>query len=249
MTTVTDDDMTGPLYSLTAPSVPVRRRDIRHLTHPRRARSVTACAAVLATVSAAWWLAFATEDERLIFAPVLLIVNIAFGFVAVLYARDGMLPLFESGTVYVTATVLYSIFPLLNFAAGGMAWVEGADPRLRAYQMTAQEVGVFAWRHVLYLSSFVIAYLTVRRSPRLRFYSAPRPDRATEVSLLILFLPLVGYTYALAAYIGPVQSVYQGGTGAELLQRAPYVVAQITHVVFSMRFTVKHSLPGSRSRS
>jgi hypothetical protein len=224
-----------------APSVPVapRRGTVRHSAVPRRGGSVIACAILLATLSAAWWFGVATEDQRVVFAPALIIFNIAFGFVAILYRRDGILPLFESGTLYVSATMLYSLYPLLNFAAGGMAWAGGSDWRLQGYGMTAQEVGAFAWRHVLFLSSFVIAYLTVRGSPRLRFYSAPRPDRATEVSLSILFITFVGYTYALGAYIGPVQSVYQGGTGAELLQRAPYIVAQITHVVFSMRFTVK----------
>ena len=99
--------------------------------------------------------------------PALAIVIISLFFVVTLWKRDGVLPVFELGTVCVTATALYSFVPLLNFMAMGLTWTF-ADGRLLAYNPSPEEVGSFAWRHVLYLLSFVAAYLYVRGTASVR---------------------------------------------------------------------------------
>jgi hypothetical protein len=228
-----------------APSVvvhrpPRQRRRAVHVSFGVRALRWTAW--LLAALSAAWLLFFASGDQRWVFTPVLLMVNVGFLYLTHLYARDGVLPLFEIGTVYLAALVVYSVVPLLNFAAGGMTWTEWSDPRLREWMPNAREVGTFAFRHVLFLVTFTGAYLLLRRNHLPRTDRPPRPDTATAVAIAVWFLILTAYFPLLDLFVGRIPTVYEGGTGFELRQRAPYIVAQLTHIVMVMQLTLKQAI-------
>ncbi len=134
------------------------------------------------------------SEHRQIWLPVLLIVNVAVFFLASVWGReDGEpVPLFEIGTVYCAALVLYSLIPFLNYLSGGMRWTELSDKRLWAYSSTPEEIGRFAWNYVVYFSSFAAAYLCARN----RSASQKRVGRISDSPpLLIIVLPLAALLF------------------------------------------------------
>ena len=99
---------------------------------------------------------FLTEhDYRYLLAPILAMATIGVVHVSLLWERDGVLPLFEIGTIWLLGTLVYSIVPFVGFLAAGLQWPASADGRLLAYQFDAEEIGGYAWRHVVYIAAFV----------------------------------------------------------------------------------------------
>ena len=90
-------------------------------------------------------------------------------YVVVLRRRDGELPVCELGSVCVLITALYGSVPVLGYWLGGLQWSHFSDARLSASAMTPADVARIAWRYVVYLGSFIVAYLAWRgrRAPRL----------------------------------------------------------------------------------
>jgi hypothetical protein len=213
----------------------VRRRVVHHLR---------LFALLFAAACAVWLAGFATADQRSIFTPAALIVAIALFFAGQLYDRDGVLPLFEVGTMFVAAASVYSLVPLLSFVTGGMTFaIPFADPRLQAYAPSAAEVGAFSYRYVLYLACFAAAYLLVRRRARPVGGAVPHTDQATVVAIVICVLAGSAYLFALNVMAGSISNPYAGGTGLEWRERLPYFVLQITNVVVMTTATLELVLP------
>lgn len=188
------------------------------------------------------WVAFMTADERWVWSPGIAVVSIAALFVTTLWDRDRRLPVFELGTLTVAATVVYALFPLMNFTAGGYTWSDG---RLLQYAPTPRQVGVFAWNYAIYLASFAVVYLVARGGRRLPMDALVEPPRSTRVVLFGAFL-------AAGAFILSVQTLYGvqfNPSYAEVLageargtSELPYVLQQIANNVWGILFALKLGL-------
>jgi len=180
-------------------------------------------------------------DVRAVFAPAVAVIAVTMLYLVVLTRRQGYLPVFEAATFFVLATAIYTVVPLVQFAMSGMRAVNQGDYRLFSWAPTPEQFGGFAWRHVLLLTTFVLVYLVVRgkRLWRERTFAPPPPMTMWVIITLVVLLR--AYFVALGVYVGPVVSVYEGGTGSELLQ-LPHVVLQITNVLQMMLLTLKQCL-------
>jgi len=96
-------------------------------------------------------------------APVLAAGSLFTFFIVVLRHRDGRLPVFEIGSVCAGITALYAMVPLVGFWLGGLKWSPLSDGLLYSNPPTIGQIAGVAWRYVLYLASFVAAYLWHQR--------------------------------------------------------------------------------------
>src|SRR5512138_1834610 len=100
-----------------------------------------------------------SADQRYIAIPGLACLLIVLWLWVVLWTKDGKIPLFDVGAICALITLLYTIFPLMNYWSDGLQFGPLSDPRLQAYRVTPAELGAFHLRHTLYLAAFVAAYL------------------------------------------------------------------------------------------
>ncbi len=181
------------------------------------------------------------KDLRAVLAPLFVTAAMTLCYLVVLTNRQGHLPLFEAATYFVLATAIYTIVPLLQFIMSGMECPNSGDYRLFVWDPTPQQFGGFAWRHVLLLTTFVATYLLVRGKRLWGMREFIRPPRTMLYVIVALVLVLNGYFYVLNMYFGPAVSVYEGGTGTEILE-LPLFVRQITNVLLIVRLTLKQCL-------
>jgi hypothetical protein len=123
--------------------------------------------------------------------PVLLPVGVA-SFIAIwtwraLTSKDGSLPIFDVGALFTFVVLLYSVVPLLGYLAGGLAFSLLSDSRLASYDPTAEEMGAFAWRYVLFLAAFCATYVLLRTRARLpaESRSVDQRDPAMAASVVL----------------------------------------------------------------
>ena len=64
---------------------------------------------------------------------------------------EGQIPLFDMGYVLIFFTILYSAYPLFSFAMSGFQWGAITDYRLRTYNVTSRELGMFSLHHLAYI--------------------------------------------------------------------------------------------------
>ncbi len=195
---------------------------------------VAAGAGLLSRLDAAQWH---------VAAPALAIVVISALFLATLNGRDGVLPIFEVGTMTVVATTAYALIPLLAFLLSGMTWTVLSDSRLLTYHPTAQQVGAFFWRHVVYLASFAAVYLVMRGRAVAMERTIDGPDTSTQAAIFGLLGLIVVYFWLLQVGAGVSYNLsyedVRQGTG--LQTQLPYLVQQITNNVASMRLVLKYA--------
>lgn len=197
----------------TPPPQAVRRRQRHYLLPPRERLIVLA---LLVALASAFVIVLADADHRAILLPLFSCINLAFFFFAILYRRDGELPVFESGALFVGATLMYSVWPLLNFIVSDLRWQIPSDFRLAAYDPTPQQMGAFAWNHVLYLGTFVVVYLVLRgrwRVPRVRLHVPP----ATQTAVIVTFVVMMFLVELMMSIVLPPEarlSPYEGGNFA-----------------------------------
>jgi hypothetical protein len=144
-------------------------------------------AALLASVAG---LMLVGPVSRPVVLPLLAVANLFLFFIIVLQNRDGRLPVFEIGSVCVGITSLYAAVPLLGFWLGGLRWSPQSDALLYRHPPSMAEIMGVAWRYVLYLASFVAAYIFFRgrsgfASPNLR--PVDRPTKFVVVAALVGF--------------------------------------------------------------
>src|SRR5438067_9772757 len=115
-------------FSAASAERPSRAFVRRILAPPRHRRRRLAFAVnVAAWLVAAAAVALAKPDDRFLLAPALALAAIVVLFFSVLWARDGIAPVFESGSLCVLATAMYAIFPLAGFYAMHGQWYMNAD--------------------------------------------------------------------------------------------------------------------------
>ncbi len=216
--------------SVTArPAIPLHRRRPQPL--PQSRNRLIFLALFCAFGSAVFLVFFAGAEVRPILIPLLVCLNLPLFFVAILYRRDGELPVFESGTLWVAATAVYSTFPLVNFLAGGMRWQPPSDWRLVMYDPRPEEMSALAGYHVLYLATFVVVYLILRGKARVPRVFAPVPA-SVHTAVIVTFVVMTVVVQMVKFVVLPPEasiSVYAGGNFA-YRANVPYVFLQFLNI-------------------
>ena len=189
-------------------------------------------------------LALMGEDLRLIAAPGLVSIAIVVSLWYLLGNRDGAPPLLDAGFICVLATLVYTVYPLINFWAGDLSFGILGDSRLSGLHLSPAEVGAFHWRHVLYLLCLSVFYVIARRPAPIDAGDVEVPDRATVGFLLVLFIVLSGYFFVLEALTGAsfAYSYSELESVVESYSQLPLVVLQISTKLFSILFLLKLAL-------
>ena len=171
---------------------------------------------------------FAPENQLLVFVLTSQI-SIAIGLLWFLGRVEGQIPLFDMGYVLIFFTILYSAYPLFSFAMSGFQWGAITDYRLRTYNVTSRELGMFSLHHLAYIMALVLGYVALRnRSVRLS--ELPRKANTDPVSASLIFLSYIG----IVAYFQTLQLL----SSIEL----PYIILQINHNLASIKFVLSIAL-------
>jgi len=221
------------MTSSDAATIPPRRRVLfRRIraSAPSRRRSIAFGynAAIMIAIVIALFLM--KRDDRVLAAPMLALAEIVVLFLSVLWARDGVPPVFESGTLCILATALYGIFPLLGFLMMHGEWYRNADKRLFAYAFVPSDLGMFGWRYVVYTASFALAYLAIRRRAYVKSTAFEIPPRRTAVAaIIIVFVVLYLFKVALSSVYGYELDLSYAESYKQIaaVGRMPYFVLQV----------------------
>jgi len=185
--------------------------------------------AILGAVMALYAVA---EDERVLAMPMLALAELAFLHLTVLWARDGQLPLFEVGTLWVLATCVYGIFAMLGFILMHGVWDQQSDWRLQQYPFVGSRLAKLGWECFVYAASFVAIYLPIRgRAVITREFVPPRAT--TVFAVLTLYAIVYGTRLALNLMYG---------FDADSVSRMPYMVQQLSHNVVNAVIVVEQAV-------
>lgn len=93
--------------------------------------------------------------------------------------------LFDVGMFCALATLVYTVYPLVNYWADGFQFGILSDNRLRVYNPDPLEMCLFHLRHVFYLFSFVAAYALLRGRGPVETGNVITPNRSTRQVILL----------------------------------------------------------------
>ena len=138
-------------------------------------------------------LVFMTNDELSIAGPGFACVFIVAWLYFTLSYRDQNIPVFDVGMFCALITLLYSVYPLVNYWVGGFDFGILGDTRLATYKPNPSEVGFFHWRHVVYLFFLVFFYSAFRGKGIVVAGNFDKPSRITTQIVISTFVILTGY--------------------------------------------------------
>jgi hypothetical protein len=186
-----------------------------------------------------------SEDQKAIVAPAVASALIVGTMASVLWRRQRCLPVFDVGMMCAAVTLLYVVFPLINYLTNDLSFPVGSDDRLQQMQIMPNELGAFHWRHVLYLFSFCLTYTIFAKS---KVPTGPVEDagrgvtQMTIVSLLLIeaYFALVSVATGYKYFVGyeEMRSWYSTGN----VPNAPLLVLQISNGVLGIWLVCKLAL-------
>lgn len=192
-------------------------------------------AAVVAVVS------LVSPDNVPVVLPLLACGAVGASLFCILWRRrDGTAALCEIGALYAAVVLMYTLFPLVGFLAGGLRYAATNDGRLYVLQPAPWQIGRVGWYGTVHLLAFVVAYLAVRgRLPR-RPPRFERPDRALLIALILCYaviqLFLVGVARAYGLSAGSYAETYL------LASRLPLPLAQLSNHLGGARLVLEVAL-------
>ena len=182
------------------------------------------------------------EDLRDVAVPLVVLLNTALWFLLVLARRDGAPPILEIGPVCLGFTLMYAAYPLAGYIVSDGAWSALTDNRLQRWSPDARELGAFAWRYVVYVGAFALAYLVVRPRDRRPLARVRGPSGAETAVIVWLALATLTYFSALwvlfgVSYNPSYEDVRLGVIG--LPRDLPLLQQQISHNLRGMLMLLK----------
>jgi hypothetical protein len=173
-------------------------------------------------------------EQRVVVAPICVLVAIVVALIILLWKRDDSLPYFDVGLFCVVVTGLYLIYPLVAFLFSGLAWTELSDNRLAFYDPTASEFARIGWWGVAYLASFAGAYALVRKSPAANVATGLRsPGKGAIAAMVALLILVMVFTQTVQAVFGVDTNPTYGPEGVPVAN-APLVLQQILAKVYGI---------------
>lgn len=142
------------------------------------------------------------EDLRDVAIPLVMLLNTAVWFLLILARQDGAPPILEIGPLCAGFTLLYAAYPLAGYLLAGGAWTAMTDSRLQQWTPDARELGAFAWRYVVYLAAFAVAYLAVRWRSRMPAIGVRRLSGGETFVIVWVMLAILTYFTGLWVLFG-----------------------------------------------
>jgi len=230
---------------MTTATMPLPRRRMRANVDRRSRRRWQAAALNLALILLALVIeAMVPRDARPLLAPALTLAALGLFFLTALWVREGRAPVFETGTLWVGATTIYGMIPMIGFAMMRGQWDPMSDSRLQAYPYKPQLLAHFGWNYVIYELAFVVVYLLIRGNASVRTTFLRKPSRPQfwailavfgGIELMRLFMKYV-YGFDLEVAYTDLDQLAAAAT------RVPYVLLQVSHNVLSAKLVVQQAL-------
>jgi hypothetical protein len=186
------------------------------------------------------------NDEIYIAIPGFACIIMFLCFLTLLWRRDKQMPFFDIGMFCAFAILVYTVYPLMNYWAGGMQFGIFSDARLFRYDVKPFELGLFHLRHVLYFFFFIVFYLLFRRKGALVTGNIIFPRQSTMHLIAISLLFLTAYFFVLRWETGIVYNPsYTSGEYFKNFQRLsdlPIILVQISGKLQGIFFISKLAL-------
>jgi len=200
--------------------------------------------AILLSASA---LAFMTADQRYVAAPGLACVIMVLWLWMVLWDRDHKVPFFDVGVFCALATLVYTVYPLINYWVDGLQFGILSAGRLYLYNISPAELGFFHLRHVLYLFSFVVFYSVFRGRGTIEVGNVSSPSPSTRHVIVLFFLLFIGYFFLLGMLTGDIHSSPKTygeriAIGLRVTSNMPLLLLQISGKLRGILFVFKLAL-------
>ncbi|MFH1935275.1 MAG: hypothetical protein ABIN18_27355 [Pseudomonadota bacterium] len=167
-----------------------------------RIKNRTTPVVLLALLLSTFALAFMTADQRYVAVPGLACVVMMLWLWMTLWDRDHKIPFFDVGVFCALATLVYTVYPLVNYWVDGLQFGILSDSRLHSYGISPAELGFFHLRHVLYLFSFVVFYSVFRGRGTIGVGNVSSPSRPDRQVIFLFFVLLTGYFFFLEMTTG-----------------------------------------------
>jgi hypothetical protein len=191
-------------------------------------------------------LVFMTENAFYIAAPIVACIVVVLWLCLKLWDRSKVVPFFDIGVFCALATLIYSVYPLINYWVDGFRFGSLSDYRLQQYYIAPAELGFFHLRHVLYLCSFVIFYLAYRGDRTAEVGNISIPSRSAQHIIILFVVILTGYFLLLQILTGVnYNSSYESEARNQHLsavQNLPLIIVQISGKLGGILFLFKLSL-------
>jgi hypothetical protein len=169
---------------------------------------------------------------------------IAVVFLAHLYFVDRQLPVFDLGAITLLATAVYCTVPLLGFWFAGLRFTEFSYLPLYRYAPLPRDVGGFAWRHVLYLGCFALAYAVTRGRARVATGQIRALRSSAIAALFVLAALLLAYFAVLQFWFGVSYDPSYSDLGTVVAPETvlPLILRQLSQNMFAMIVLIKACL-------
>jgi hypothetical protein len=196
--------------------------------------------AILACVAA---VAFMTADERYVAVPGFACVIMFLWLWMTLWDRDRGIPFFDAGVFCALATLVYTVYPLVNYWVDGLQFGFLSDWRLQQLDISPRDLGFFHLRHVLYLFSFTVAYLAFRGKGTIETGNVVIPRRSTRQVIFLFFILFSCYFILLQVATGInyntsyESDAFEQNTAA--IASAPLLILQISGKLGGILFIFK----------
>lgn len=192
-------------------------------------------------------LVFMREDQRYVAAPGLACVVMVLWLWMTLWDRDHEIPFLDVGVLCALATLVYTVYPLINYWVNGLQFDFLSDSRLQSYHISPAELGFFHLRHVLYLFSFVIFYSFFRGRGTINVGNVSPPKRSTQLIIVFFFLILSGYFFLLGMLTGADYSQAKTygdriAIGVNVTSTMPLLLLQVSNKLRPILFIFKLAL-------
>lgn len=175
--------------------------------------------------------------------PALLCVIAVFLLWMRLWIKDGVMPFVDVGVFCALATLIYTVYPVVNFLAGGLDFGLLADFRLLSYKISPLQFGMFHMRHVLYLLSFAACYGMFRKSNRIiTGYVEPVRRSYSRVAFIVFVLFSIFFLMLHFAFGVTFNTSYETDTYSQnmaVLGSLPLLALQILTKLWALLFLFK----------
>lgn len=140
--------------------------------------------------------------------------------------RQGSVPWFEIGVVYVGVVAVYLTYPLLGFLALGQTYTPLNDARLFMMQPRAEDVGRIGWLYVCHLTGFAVVYLLVRGRLPIQVPPIRRPRLSVFIAVVVVYVSIEAF--------GVFLGLFYDTSGDTYLKT--YLAARRLPLIFSQLF-------------
>ena len=200
---------------------------------------------VLAIVASIIGWTLAAPPLRTVLGPLLTIACLNVLYLTMIYRWDRHVPAFEVATLWLGAASLYGGYPMVNFIAGGLAWLPTSTWMLVRLNPGPAEVASIGWRYALWIGAFVITYLLVRRRRSLRMLPVDRsPGTSAAIvvtaAAVVFFLEAVSMIYNVE--YSPRYRDLITGQDRSFAEYLPMGLLRIVHNVVGMRLLLLQAI-------